>query len=116
MADLSDKMDEYLEQQPNAHVKLNVMVRWLRASVPMFRVIDRDLTAPPGSPNDGDLYLVATSPTGDWSGHAGHLALYYSDLWGTNGWDFVIPTEGYIARILDENLNLFYDGASWSAI
>jgi hypothetical protein len=44
-------------------------------------VLDRDLTAPPGSPAEGDCYLVATGGTGDWSGHDGDLAAYQGGAW-----------------------------------
>lgn len=41
-------------------------------------VIDMDRTAPPVGPADGDLHIVASSPTGAWAGHAGELARYRS--------------------------------------
>lgn len=48
-------------------------------------VIDKDLTAPPGSPTEGDAYLINTaSPTGAWAGRAFCIAIY----WGTS-WYFV---------------------------
>lgn len=53
-------------------------------------VISRALTAPPGSPVAGDRYLVAASPTGDWSGHAGQIA-----VWG-GSWVFYTPKEGWL--------------------
>lgn len=37
-------------------------------------VIDATTTAPPGSPVDGDVYLVAAGATGAWSGTDGQLA------------------------------------------
>jgi hypothetical protein len=36
-------------------------------------VFDDSLSAPPGSPNSQDIYLVGASPTGLWAGLAGHL-------------------------------------------
>ena len=42
-------------------------------------VIDMDLTAPPGSPNDGDLHIVADSATGDWAGQDDNLARYVEE-------------------------------------
>lgn len=116
MTTLAEKLEEYLEAQPQAHVKLNVAMRWLRAGVPQYRVVDRDLTAPPGSPTDGGLYIIAATATGDWAGHDGEFALYYSDLWGTNGWDFVEPVEGDTCWVADENVHLVYNGSTWGAV
>lgn len=62
------------------------------------RVEDRDLTAPPGSPSDGQMYIVGASATGDWAGQDGNLAIYDT----TNGWAFVAPTGGMQVFIHDE--------------
>lgn len=37
--------------------------------------------SPPGSPAEGDRYIVGTLPSGAWSGHAGQLARYESAAW-----------------------------------
>ena len=47
-------------------------------------VIDADLSAPPGSPSEGDRYIVGPSATGDWSGHDGEIADRHP-VWGTIG-------------------------------
>jgi hypothetical protein len=39
--------------------------------------------APPGSPTEGDCYIVGAIPTGAWSGHAHAIAIYFG------GWLFV---------------------------
>lgn len=75
-----------------------------------LKIIDRDLTAPPGSPTDGDAYIVATGGTGDFAGQDGDVAYYFA------GWRFVTPWEGLIARIADEDLLVQYDGASWFTV
>ena len=66
------------------------------------RVEDRDLTAPPGSPTNGKAYIVATSPSGDWSGQAGKLAIY------NNGWTFITPVGGMQIFVHDEKELLCY--------
>jgi hypothetical protein len=80
---------------------------------PHLSIKDRDLATPPGSPANGDTYIVAASPTGDWSGHAGEIAYYSTE--GTPGWVFYTPRNGYLAVIEDEaKLSAFLSGA-WSA-
>lgn len=46
------------------------------------------LSTPPGSPVNGDLYIVGAGPTGAWTGKAGYLAYYL------NGWKFIAPSGG----------------------
>jgi hypothetical protein len=70
-------------------------------------VKDRDLSTPPGSPTNGDRYLVGASPTGAWAGQAGKIAIYYS------GWSFLTPREGWRAWIDDEDLFVRYTGSTW---
>lgn len=73
--------------------------------------IDKDLATPPGSPTDGDVYIVATSPTGAWSGHAGHIA-YFDQTW-----QFVVPNEGMLLWVKDEDsLYCCYGSATWGRI
>lgn len=71
-------------------------------------VLDKDLAAPPISPLDGDRYIVASSPTGAWAGHAGHVAAFFS-----GAWIFYVPKEGWISWASDENRSYAYDGAAW---
>ena len=73
-------------------------------------VIDRDLATPPGSPASGDVYIVAGSPTGAWSGQAGKIA-YYDQLWR-----FVTPREGMMLWVNDEDLRVAYNGSNWQVV
>jgi hypothetical protein len=67
-------------------------------------IIDRDLNTPPGSPADGDVYIVGPAPTGAWALKAGKLALYMT---GT-GWVFITPRSGMSGYIVDEKLPVMY--------
>jgi len=71
-------------------------------------VKDKDLATPPGSPADGDTYIVAGSPTGAWVGHATHIAYYQSSAWA-----FHTPAEGWLVYMQDENLFYVFNGSAW---
>lgn len=72
-------------------------------------VLDRDLTAPPASPNAGDAYIVGPSATGDWSTHDNKIA-----LWDGTEWVFYLPNIGWIVYIVDEEVLSAYKAAGWS--
>lgn len=65
----------------------------------MPRVIDKDLSSPPGSPANGAMYIVGSSPTGDWSGQSGSLAWWLSAV---GAWTFLTAGPGLSVRVLDE--------------
>lgn len=46
--------------------------------------------APPGSPADGDVYIIAPSATGAWLGKDGQVAYYNAGA----GWGYVTPNTG----------------------
>ena len=70
-------------------------------------ILDRDLATPPGSPTDGDLYIVGPAASGDWAGKDGQLAAYYQ------GWWFLTAPEGFLALVDDEETFLYYSDGSW---
>lgn len=71
---------------------------------------DRDLATPPAAPGEGDRYIVAASPSGSWTGHAGQIATWQDGLWR-----FVAPGAGFLAYLADEHRFVLFDGAAWSA-
>lgn len=71
--------------------------------------LDKDLSTPPGSPTAGDVYIVGSSPTGDWATHAKHIA-YFDQIWR-----FITPREGMTLWVNDENLLYSFDGSAWVA-
>ena len=111
MATLADKIGDIQASQENAHIVYNPAMRWVLAGLQNFRVIDRDLTTPPGSESNGDLYLVLATGTGDWAGEDGNFALYYDAAW-----DFLTPAEGDKMWVKDENVHLIYNGSTWGAV
>jgi hypothetical protein len=93
--------------QAQKHVTHNEAIRMLDAVV-QISVIDRDLAAPPPSPSDGTRYIVASSPTGAWSGHVHEVAAYQD-----GAWQFYEPREGWLAWVAGEDLLVCWDGAAW---
>ena len=64
-------------------------------------------TALPGSPTDGDIYIV---PSGA-AEHANEIAIR------DNGeWVYLLPKKGFVATVADENVLVWYSGAAWSAL
>lgn len=77
-------------EQAQKHVTMNEALGVLDAIV-QLAAKDRDLTAPPGAPAEGDRYIVAAAPTGAWAGQAGKIAIYQD-----GGWSFLTPREGWL--------------------
>lgn len=102
---------ELVEGQAVPETTVNEAVRYLEQGAGWFVFKDRDLATPPGSPADGDAYLVAASGTGDWSGQDGNIAFYMS-----TAWVFITPREGMAAWVNDENVSVAFNGTTWAQI
>lgn len=74
-------------------------------------VKDKDLNAPPGSPANGDVYIIGPSPTGLWAGHANKLTFYSSTA---GAWVVITPKEGWKFEPVDEDIVYRYDGSIWA--
>jgi hypothetical protein len=73
-------------------------------------VLDR-LAAPPGSPTNGQRYLIIATASGAWVGKENQIAQYV-----TNAWQYTTPTEGMCAYVDDEDLLYIFNGTSWVPI
>jgi hypothetical protein len=71
-------------------------------------VISRALTAPPGSPAEGDCYIPAAGASGAWSGFDLQLMVYAG-----GGWMRVVPRSGMKAWIVSERLTVTYEDGVW---
>ena len=88
---------------------LNLALRVIDALVGCLQrgVVDVGVDAPPGSPDDGDLYIVGTG-SGAWAGHDDELARYVED---GDFWQFFAPgTQIALVRNQDDGLLYQYDG------
>ncbi len=101
-------LTELYENQNQSYLTWNETLRKLDALV-QTAVEDDDLTAPPGSPTDGALYIPAATATGAWAGKEKYIAQYDN---GT--WYFYAPFEGMTATIKDENVVKIYNGTAWA--
>lgn len=111
MANTTNLLFPYLEaSQAQKEVTVNSTLTKLDALV-MMSIKDRDLSTPPVSPTEGHRYIVASSPTGSWTGQAGKIAAYQN-----GGWVFYTPKIDFQAYVEDENTEVFYTGSSWNVI
>lgn len=98
-------------QDPAAGLNLSLNV--LDALLQTF-VLDMDLTAPPGSPADGEMHIVATGATGAWAGQANNLARYVAV---STSWQFYTAGDQvrFVFNVEDGGLYVWHSGA-WALL
>ncbi len=96
--------------QAQKHVTVNEAFRFLDALV-QLSIKSAALSAPPGSPADGNRYIVAAAPTGAWAGHATHVA-----AWQDGAWAFYAPGEGWVAWNEATSAPLVYKAGAWVSL
>jgi hypothetical protein len=98
-----------LAAQSQKHVTHNEALRLLDGIV-QLGVISRTLTAPPGSPVDGDRCIVASGAVGLWAGWDRNVA-----FWTDGAWLRLVPRRGWLAHVAVEATLLVFDGSVWTA-
>jgi hypothetical protein len=93
--------------QAQKHVTHNEALRLLDTLV-QLAVLDRDLAAPPGSPTEGQRWIVKAAATGAWDGHDDQIA-----AWQDGAWQFSAPRTGWLAYVVDEGALLAWTGSAW---
>lgn len=93
--------------QAQKHVTHNEALRILDTLV-QLAVLDRDLTAPPGSPAGGERWIVKSGASGAWAGHDDAIA-----AWQDGAWQFCTPQTGWLAYVVDEGALLAWSGSAW---
>ncbi|GFO82691.1 MAG: hypothetical protein A49_23180 [Methyloceanibacter sp.] len=101
--------------QAQKHVTYNEAMTLLDTLV-QLSVLDKDLTAPPGSPSEGDCYIVAGgggTATDAWIGWETRVARFIDGEWRS-----YLPGEGggagWLAWVRDEDAMYRFDGADWT--
>lgn len=105
-------LPELAASQSQPHVPVNSALRRLDAVVQLSVISIAN--SPPGSPADGDRYIVGSSPTGAWVGHEDDVAAYI----GTS-WVYWTPVAGWLAFVQGSgSLHLFGAGSppAWAEL
>lgn len=96
--------------QAQKHVTHNEALQLLDAVV-QLRVLAFGATEPPVARQPGDVWAVGASPSGNWAGQAGQLA-----LWDGTGWQFLAPRDGWIAWDATAQGLRAWTGGAWTPI
>ena len=68
-------------------------------------LVEGEASTPPGDPDEGQSWLVGSSPTGDWAGYEEAIA-----SWSANDWLFILPQRGLKCFDAATGATLSYDG------
>lgn len=95
--------------QAQKHITHNEAIKLLDGIV-QLGVLSRIVAAPPGSPVDGDRYIVASGATGLWAGWDLNVAFYVDGAWVR-----LIPRVGWIAYSVADAAFYSWNGSAWVA-
>lgn len=88
--------------QSQPEIVVNEALRILE-TMSQLLVIDKDVNAPPASPDDGDTYLIPSGSSGEWASYPFHIAVAVG-----GSWVYIEPRIGYLAYVEDEDLYYQY--------
>lgn len=80
-----------------------------QAVQPLLDVLSFAVTAPPGSPADGDAYLIPSGATGAWAGRTNQVA-----VWQSGAWRYHAARVGALAYNAATNTTLQFNGTTWA--
>ena len=113
MADTPNLVLPYLAaNQSQKHVTVNEALRRLDALV-QVTVQSAALAIPPGSPAEGQRWIVPASPTGAWAGQSGKIG-----AWQDGAWVFYAPLDGWTAVDASTDTLLMFNAGTgtWASI
>ena len=113
MADTPNLVLPYLAaNQSQKHVTVNEALRRLDALV-QVTVQSAALATPPGSPAEGQRWIIPAAPTGAWAGRAGQIA-----AWQDGAWAFHAPLDGWTAVDVSTDTLLLYNAGTgiWAGL
>ncbi len=71
-------------------------------------VKSRALATPPGSPANGERWIVPSGATGVWAGQTDQVA-----FWREGAWAFLVPASGWRVHVEDERLTVVWTDGAW---
>ena len=100
--------------QAQKHVTHNEGMTLLDTLV-QLSVLDKDLSTPPGSPVEGDTYIVAGGGTGAWIGWDKQIARFIDGTWRS-----YLPGQGdgagWLAYVIDKSTLYVFTGTEWEQL
>ena len=97
-------------EQAQKHVTMNEALTQVDAVV-QLAVLSAVVTAPPGTPTEGDRYIVPAGATGAWVGMTNLIASFSG-----GGWVFYVPKAGWRAWNIATAALWAYSGSAWAAL
>lgn len=102
-------LTELEASQSQPELVVNAALRVLEVAA-QLSVLDYTLAAPPGSPADGDRYIIAATASGVWLGHEDSIALCVAGAW------VIIPArKGMVAWVESIESRLSFQGVTTPA-
>lgn len=99
-----------LASQADKHVSYNEAMLALDVCV-QLTVESRTSSTPPEEPAEGACYIPKPPATGAWSGFSNQLIAFQNGEWQP-----VPAKSGWLAWVLDEGVNIRYNGSSWNSV
>jgi hypothetical protein len=81
------------------------------AELKLYSVLSATIAAPPGSPANGDRYVVAATASGAWTGMEGKIAQWNAAI---AAWTFTTPGNGWEVRAYDSKQRYTYVSTAWA--
>ena len=101
-------LEEIAQNQANKYLTHNTALRKLEALA--HRVLSRTTLVQPGSPADGDVYILPSGATGfQWGYHSEHDVMIFT----AGAWIKVTPWEGLSFWVNDTDTTVTFDSSTW---
>ena len=100
-------LPEIAESQASKYVTHNDALRILDALAQP--VVQSSINTPPGSPTNGQCWIVTATATGAWAGQETKIAQYYG-----SAWYFITPSNGFAFWDVGAAALKRFNGSAWA--